>query len=507
MSRSAGPPRAVTGPESDPLALDAETMRRLGHAVVDRVVERLTGLDAQPAWRWAPRQELETRWGGPPPAQPTDPAALLELLTREVLPLASSVDHPRFFGYIPGSATWPGILADWLATAYNVFAGTSQASSGPSTLELQVLEWFRQWVGLPTSAQGILTSGGSAANLIALVAAREAWLSDPTAGGAAHTVDAATPADATQRLTRAMLYYSDQTHSSMVRAARIAGFRDAQLRELPTGADFRLDPRALRAAVETDRAAGREPFLVVANAGATSTGAVDPLPELARLCNEMGLWLHVDAAYGGFAVLTERGRQALLGMDLADSLVLDPHKWLYQPFEAGCVLLRDGAVLGRAFHVMPDYLQDTAVAGAEINLADRGLQLTRSARGLKIWLSLRSFGVPAFARVIDRALDLAAEAAAHVAAAPELEMLSTPALGVICFRRHPPGTDDEATLEAINAALVAGLRESGLGLISSTRLHGRYALRVCVLNHGSTSRDVARVMGWLATSPVASTPG
>ncbi len=468
----------------DPLEMDAETMRRLGHHVIDRLVDRILALDEDRVWRWAPRTELEAQLPAGAPEGPLDPDTVLRLVEERVLPYASRIDHPRFLGYVPGCPTWPGILGDLLASGYNIFAGTSQASSGPSLLELQVLRWFCDWVGYPATAGGLLTSGGSAANLDALVCAREAWRKRER-GGDAHD-------------RHGVIYFSDQTHSSVLRAARMIDVDESRLRELPSDDRYRIDLDALRAAVEQDRQTGRSPFLVVANAGATSTGAIDPLPELADFCAESGIWLHVDAAYGGFAVLTHEGREALRGIERADSIVLDPHKWLYQPFEVGCLLVRETGLLADAFHIMPDYLQDTAVAGAEVNFADRGLQLTRAARALKVWMSLRTFGVPAFATAIERSLALARHAAELVAAKAELEPLAGPALGVVCFRRHPPSVNDEAELERLNARLVRGLAESGVGLISSTRLHGRYALRLCVLNHRTRAHDLERVIDWLS---------
>ena len=272
---------------------------------------------------------------------------------------------------------------------------------------------------------------------------------------------------------------------------------------LPTDETRRLSPDLVAAAVEADRKEGRRPFAVLANAGTTNTGAVDPLHELARLCGEKGLWLHVDGAYGGFAVLTDRGRTLLEGIGEADSITLDPHKWLYQPYEAGCVLVRQGELLRRAFQILPDYLQDAAASEGEVNFADLGIQLTRSARALKIWLSLKTFGVDAFREAIDRTLDLALEAQSRIEAAEEFELLSPAMLGIVCFRRRFEGVDDEVELEQANAGLVRLLAESGEGMISSTRLDGRYALRLCVLNHRSSGADVDRVLRRLAEAPIS----
>jgi glutamate/tyrosine decarboxylase-like PLP-dependent enzyme len=283
------------------------------------------------------------------------------------------------------------------------------------------------------------------------------------------------------------------------RAVRVLGFRDEQIHLVPVDDLHRIRAEGLDAAIRADAAAGKQPFAAVGNAGSTNTGAVDPLDQLADVCRANRIWLHVDGAYGGFAVLTERGRAVLKGLERADSATLDPHKWLYQPFEAGCVLVREGTRLGAAFHIMPDYLQDTLVGGRDVNFADRGIQLTRAARALKLWLSLKYFGVGAFRAAIDRSFDVAAHAQAVVEETPELELLSPAMLGVVCFRRRYPDVG-ELEADALNADLAERLRESGVGLVSSTRLGDRYALRMCVLNHRSREEDVERVLGWLATA-------
>jgi aromatic-L-amino-acid/L-tryptophan decarboxylase len=464
------------------LELDAETMRELGYRVVDLLVDRIATLDESRVWRGASRAEMESRLREPPPAGPSDFDELLRRLEADVLPFTGHHDHPRFFGYIPSCPTWPGVLGDFLASGVNIFTGTWLQSAGASTVELVVLDWFRQWVGYPGQASGILLGGGSQANLTAIACAQATKV-----GG---------------RSENAVVYVSTQGHSSVERALRVLGFRSEQVRALPVGDRYRLRPDALAAAIEKDVRAGREPFLAVANAGATNTGAIDPLAETAAVCAERDVWLHVDGAYGGFSVLTERGREWLAGIEQADSITLDPHKWLYQPYEAGCLLVREGPLLSRAFHILPEYLQDTAVGGVEVNFADRGIQLTRSARALKLWLSLQFFGVDAFRDAIDRSLDLAVLAERRISESPELELLSPATLGVVCFRRRPEGVSGEGLLERLNADLDRRLLESGEGMVSSTRVDGRYALRLCALNHRSTAEDVERVLGWLENAPV-----
>jgi aromatic-L-amino-acid decarboxylase len=398
-----------------------------------------------------------------------------------VLAFVSNNDHPGYFAYIPGSGTWPGVLGDLIASACNLEASSWVQAAGPSQLELVVLGWFKQWIGYPEEAAGVLVSGGSAANLTALACAREALL-----GAMSDEVVA---------------YLSDQAHSSMARAARVLGFRPNQVRVLPVDDQYRMRPQALAAAMAADLRAGRRPLFVAANGGATTTGAVDPLPELAALCREQGVWFHIDAAYGGFAALTERGRRWLAGIELADSVTLDPHKWLYQPFECGCLLVRAGRRLREAFRIQPDYLKDTEAAGQEVNFSDLGVQLSRTSRALKLWMSLQYFGVDAFRAAIDRAIDLALFAQARIQASGQLELLSAAKLGVVCIRRRPQGMDEDG-LERLNQQLAEALAASGQGLVSSTRLGGRFALRMCVLNHTSRTQDVERVLDWFEHAPM-----
>jgi aromatic-L-amino-acid/L-tryptophan decarboxylase len=273
---------------------------------------------------------------------------------------------------------------------------------------------------------------------------------------------------------------------------------------LPVSADGRIDPEALRRAIEADGRAGRTPFFVSANGGATNTGVVDPLPELASICRERGLWFHVDAAYGGFAVLTERGRATLAGIELADSVTLDPHKWLYQPYECGCLLVRDGELLRRAFEMTPAYLHDARPETEEVNLCDVGMQLTRTSRALKVWLSLKTFGVDAFRETIDRCLDLAEAARRRIDESATLELAAAPWLSVVCFRRRFDCAEDDE--DRRNAALVEALERSSLGLISSTRVAGRYVLRMCILSHTTRWEDVERVLAFLEQADVPAAP-
>jgi glutamate/tyrosine decarboxylase-like PLP-dependent enzyme len=466
----------------DHLGLDVETMRRLGYQTVDWLVERLAVSGEEPTMVRASPAEMAERIGSRPPRRGEPIEVILDQLGEQVLPYRSRCDHPRYLAFVPGSGTWPGALGDLIASAYNIDVGSWVESAGPSHLELVLLRWFADTIGFPPTAMGVLVSGGSAANMTALACAREALVGAMS--------------------TDVVVYVSDQAHSSVARAARMLGFRSDQVRVLPVDGGYRMRVEALRDAMDADVGAGRRPLVVVAAAGSTNTGAVDEFARIADVCRPRGVWLHVDGAYGGFAALTDRGRMRLEGLELADSVTLDPHKWLYQPFECGALLVHEGHRLREAFAIHPDYLQDVAAAQQETNFADQGLQLTRMSRALKLWVSLSYFGTDAFVAAIDRAMDLAELAQQYIENSPVFELLVPATLGIVCFRRRLPGTDDEGLTEAANAGLVAGLADSGEGMISSTRLRGRYAMRLCVLNHTTTSSDVERVLGWLETADV-----
>ncbi len=457
------------GPDAEGLELSGDDMRRLGYEAVDLLVERWTKLGEGPAWAGATREDMEELFRERAPEEGSPPREVMRRAASEVLHYAGRIDHPRFFAFVPSSPTWPTVLADLLASGFNIFQGTWLESAGPSQIELVVLDWFREWLGLPATAGGVFTSGGSAANLDALVTARAIRGHPP----------------------RPVLYGSDQVHSSLGRAARIAGFGADAMRSIATDDQYRMDVEALRRAIRRDRQSGLSPLFVAANGGATNTGAVDPLRELGELCSQESVWLHVDGAYGGFAVLTEEGRTALDGIELADSVTLDPHKWLFQSYEIGCLLVRDAADLDAAFRTSSEYLQDARMGADYVNFGERGLQLSRSFRALKVWMSIKTFGVAAFRDAIRRSMDLAREAERYVTEARELELLTPQQLGVVCYRYNPAGRElGNQGLDELNAEIQERIVSSGYAMISSTRLRGVYSLRLCVMNYRSAWGDV-----------------
>ena len=453
--------------------MSPEQMLALARQAAELVVRRIENLPGEGAWDGEFRLELEDRLLKSPPEEGRSASQVIEDAAHGILPIALSLDHPRCFAFIPSQPTWPGVLADFMVAGFNVNQCTWLISSGPSQLELVVIDWFRRWLGYPESAGGLLTSGGSAANLDAFVAAREA---------ANHP-------------ERPSVYMSNQSHSALVRAARIVGIRPECVRVIPADGRFRIDMDALAEAVAEDRAAGLNPIAVCANAGTSSTGAVDPLGAMADYCEAQDIWLHVDAAHGGFATVTEEGKRLLRGIERADSIVLDAHKWFFQPYEVGGLLVKDLRTLERAFAVKHDILQDTIWGADHPNFSDRNLQLSRSVRALKIWMSVQTFGMAAFRQAVSHGMELAHRIEEYIKDSPVLEMLTPATLGIACFRVNPANADlGEDVLEEINRTVLARVFWEDRAFISSTLLHGTFALRMCVINHSTTWDDVRETL-------------
>ena len=454
--------------QNDParLELSPEEMRRFGYRVVDLLADHFARMSDGPVGAKANPETLRALLAGMPGNAPSDPHELLARLERDVFPNNLHVDHPRFFAFVPGPNNFISTMADTLASGFNVFNGTWLGGSAAAALELEVVGWFCRWCGFPEAAGGLFVSGGSVANITGLLAARHAVLRD--------------------RIEGATVYFSDQTHSSIERALRIIGFAPEQMRKLPADAQFRLPMSNISAAIAADRAAGLRPFCVIANAGTTNTGAIDPLPDLGELCAKEELWLHVDGAFGAAAVLSDRGRDALRGLERADSISLDPHKWLFQSFECGCVLVRDAVLLKAAFQIMPDYLRDVHRATDDVNFCDYGIQLTRSFRALKVWLSLQTFGLDAFRAAIDRGFELAEFAEEQLRARDGWEILSPAGMATICFRF---GQDD-----AVQTMLVEKMMQDGFALLTSTKLGSAVALRLCTINPRTTKQDIEQTI-------------
>ncbi len=452
------------------LQLTPEEMRSLGYRIVDQIVEHFETLASKPVMRVSPRAELETKLREPLPEQPADVYSLLDQLQRDVWSNIGHVQHPRFFAFIPSPSNFISVMADALAAAFNPFAGNWLEGSGTSQIELVAIDWLREAVGMPETAGGLFVSGGSMANLTALAAARRARLDN--------------------RSENAVVYFSDQTHNSIEKALRILGFAREQICKLPSDDDYRLRIEVLRQAVASDRAVGNRPFCVIANAGTTNTGAVDPLVELADLCAREDLWLHVDGAYGAAACLSERGKKLLVGIERADSLSLDPHKWLFQPFEIGCALARDARLLKQTFHTMAEYLEDTKRAEEEeINYYDYGVQLTRGFRALKLWLSIKTFGAAALREAINHGFEMAEYAESLLRRSGRWQIITPATFGIVTFRFVAEDCSDGEVNE-IHRRMIAAMIADGFAFANSTALRGQTVMRFCTINPRTTEEDI-----------------
>ncbi|WP_424217332.1 pyridoxal phosphate-dependent decarboxylase family protein (plasmid) [Streptomyces sp. BI20] len=370
-------------------------------------------------------------------------------------------DHPDFLAFTPSPGTVTGILGATLATGFAVPGGWRFTAPVSAAIESATVRWLVELLGLSPGTSGLFVSGGSTANLTALTAARDARVGTEARAATA--------------------YFSDQTHFSVPRALHVLGIDSTRVRILPGDPRRGICPTDLARRVAEDRWHGLRPFLVVANAGTTATGAVDPLPELAAFCRSEGLWLHVDGAFGAAAALTERGRARLTGLADADSLSLDPHKWLFQPAESGCVLLREPEHLTRAFGVeLPSYLEAGADTSgdphAEPDYLQWGVQQTREFRALRLWLSLKVFGARAFRAAVDRGLDAAEAVAAHVDAHPGLELVTGPSSAVVTFRPHPDRPDE------LVDRVCRELRAEGRAMLVGVTVAGRRTFRLCPIN-------------------------
>jgi aromatic-L-amino-acid decarboxylase len=445
------------------LEFPPERMREIGYRVVDRIVAHLATLRDQRVGAKGDPATLIPALRESAPEHGMEFEAVLDLAVRQVFHNSMHVNHPRFLSYVPGPSNFISAMADALISGYNIFAGTWVSGSGPAAVELTVIDWLREFCGFPAGSGGLFVSGGTMANLTALAVARHVKLGE--------------------RLPLATVYYSDQAHSSLEKALRVIGLPLGNLRKLPSDASYRLPVRELAQAIEQDRAAGKVPFCVIASAGTTNTGAIDPLREVSELARARDLWFHIDGAYGAAAAICQRGRDLLDGLDLADSLSLDPHKWLFQPFETGCVLVRDARHLSETFRILPEYLKDTHQHSEEFNFTDHGLQLTRGFRALKLWMSIKVFGMESFRAAIERGFELAEFAETCLRKMPGWEIVTRAQMGILCFRYS--AIDDAAHMKLVQAIL-----QDGFTLITSTVLRHQTVLRICTINPRTTKDDI-----------------
>ena len=438
-----------------PLDPAPQDMRAMGEAALDYLIGFIHGLDDAPADATEGAIDLARDLRATAPERGGD---FDELLTEAQAAIAKTFEYagPGYLAYIPGGGLYTAALADFIAQGVNRYVGLWQPSPAVVQIEENVTRWLCDLFEYPEGSQGLLLSGGSMANLSAMVTARHAKLGEDFLDGT--------------------YYVSEQAHASVPKAATIAGFSKRNVRLVPTDDQLRMDPEALRRMIAEDRAVGLRPFLVAPSAGTTNTGAIDPLADIADIADAEDLWLHVDGAYGGFFQLTDRGREWFHGIERSESVTLDPHKGLFLPYGTGGLVVRDGAAMRDAHYEGAAYLQDLPPTGELPNYSEHSAELSRDWRGLRVWMPLKLHGVAAFREALDEKLDLARYLADAFEDDPRIELCWQPQLTVIPFRLA--GADDEtqkAFLKRINA--------SKRVFLSSTMIHGRYVLRVCIVSH------------------------
>ena len=459
---------------------DWESMQVLAHQMIDDVFNYLRSVRERPPWQHAPK-DVKAHFKAPLPHDPQAPEDIYQEFLKYVLPYPIGNIHPRFWGWVFGTGTVLGALADMLAASMNTNSGDMSYHSA-LYVEYQVLDWLKEMLDFPETASGLLTSGCSAANLIGLNVARNAL--------AGYDLRRLGLQAAPGQMT---MYASQEIHSSVQKAVELLGLGSQSLRRLPVDEHFRMNVQALEAAIAQDRADGFLPFCVVGAAGTTNTGAFDDLEALANICHRENLWFHVDGAFGAWAALAPSAKHLAAGMERADSLAFDLHKWMYLPYDIGCVLVRQERKHREAFSLTPDYLAhgegERGLSGRDLPyLTDYDFHLSRQFRALKAWMSLKEHGVDKFARLIQQNIDQARYLGLLVEAAPELELAAPVTLNVVCFRYVTPSLEDDA-LDALNRQLLIELQEGGIAVPSGTTIFGKFVLHVANTNHRTRRED------------------
>jgi len=461
-----------------------EEIRRIGYQVVDLIAEHLTQLPSASVFRPVPPELQEHFQSTPAPAAGESPDDILREFHDTIAPFPFGNGHPRFWGWVNSPPSVMGIFGDALAAAMNPScAGGNHAAI---YVERQVVGWFRDLLGLPREAKGLLVSGGSMATLTALAVARHV------------RCGVNVRADGLRGAEQPFSFYlSAESHGCVRKAIELLGFGSASIRTIPIDDDYQMNLAALDAALAADRANHITPIAVVASAGTTNTGAIDDLAAIAGICRRHQVWLHVDAAYGGPAILADAYVDRLRALAAADSVALDPHKWLFVPVEAGLVFVRDAEAMRAAFSLVPPYLRTDGSltgVGGPVWFSEFGFQQTRGFRALKVWMAMKEFGLAGYKAAIEANVALAGYLADRVRGAPGLELMAPPELSVVCFRVAGRNHEDEDAIAAINRALLDRLQLGGEAFLSGTELRGRFTLRACIVNYRSTRQDIDRML-------------
>lgn len=454
--------------------LSLEEFRQYGHQIVDWITAYLANPEKFPVLSLSRPGEVKSQLPSEPPRRPVPLETIMEQFKAVVMPGITHWNHPGFMAYFSSSASAPGILGELLTAALNVNAMLWKTSPAATELEQITVDWLRQMLDMPAPLEGVIMDGASAANLVAIAVARQAIPElESRDKGLAGRGD----------VPRLRVYVSDQAHSSVEKGAITLGIGRENVVKIPTDTSFRMRPEALDAAVKADLGAGYLPFFVCATVGTTSSTSIDPIPAIAEIAGQRRLWLHVDAAYGGMAALLPEMRHVLSGIESVDSIVVNPHKWLFTPIDCSVFYTRATDMLRQAFSLVPEYLRsEEADAAAVKDYMDFGIQLGRRFRALKLWMIMQAFGRDGLAARIREHIRLGQAFAAWVDASSDFERLAPTPFSTICFRAHPPRLNDETMLNRLNHALLDAVNTTGEIFISHTSLHGRYTLRLAIGN-------------------------
>ncbi len=459
---------------------DWESMRMLGHRILDDMMDYLKTLRDRPAWQHAP-VDVKAHFAGSPPVIPQTPEEIYQEFTQYILPYQIGNNHPRFWGWVAGTGTVMGMFAELISAATDAVSGSFSYLSN-NYVEIQVLDWCKTMLGYPATASGLITSGCSASNLIGLAVARNAKAQFDLRSNGMRA--------APQLMT---LYCSEEAHSSIQKAVELLGFGSRALRRVPVNESMQIDLESLKEAIKTDREGGYHPICVVGVAGTTNTGAIDDLEALAEICGKEGLWLHVDGAFGAWAAIAPRSKHLVAGIERADSLAFDLHKWMYLSYPIGCVLIRDADEHRRAFSLTPTYLAhgegERGLTGIDVPwLSDYGFELSRGFQALKAWMTIKEQGTEKYGRLIQQNIDQAHYLASLVEKSPQLEMALPVSLNVVCFRYIRSKMSD-SMLDILNKQIEIELQEKGIAVPSIVTIKGKKYLHAAITNHRSLQSD------------------
>jgi aromatic-L-amino-acid decarboxylase len=465
--------------------MDSESFRRDGHRLIDWIAEYLAHPERYPVLAQVEPGQVERALSKEPPEKPEPLEAILQDVEKIIVPGLTHWNHPGFFAYFAITGSGPGILGELLSAAFNVNAMLWRTAPAATELEELVLDWLRQLLGLPREFMGLINDTASVSSLCAIAAAREALDLRIREEGLAGRPE----------LPRLRLYTSEQAHSSIEKAAIVLGLGQAGVKKIAVDEEFRLRSQGLEAAIKDDLKAGCKPLCVVATVGTTSTTSVDPVPEIADICERYKLWLHVDAAYAGAAAILPEKRWALAGCERADSIVVNPHKWLFVPIDCSAFYCRHPSILRQAFSLVPEYLR-TSEEDRVRNLMDYGIQLGRRFRALKLWMVLRAFGSEGLRQSLRSHIALAERFQGWMGASPDFELLAPVPFSVVCFRSRPQGLpacpETEAYLNRLNEKTLEAVNGTGEVFLSHTKINGKFTLRLAIGNLGTTEAHVRR---------------